>query len=620
VETKRIAEIMKDEYTLRASIRPLKGEGEQEKGEGWAIVGFDTEFNTREQYTISYQLYFDESQKEIIEGPRQLGLRDIANRAYELSGKVYRKICIPAFFNTAELSQLAQPFWKEKNVQFYKVHPSGLFHIEGEGTGFHFLFYDLWHFFASYENSSLDRVATDFGFQKYEYKVDNLSLENLRDPAFREYAINDARLCVQVFKKLDETYRQVNKVSILARPTPANAAQTSFKLNYLRKEVRAPHRSIRRLAMRANWAGRVECGFVGNNDNVHEHDADSLYPRSVLLLPNLPSANDWNIRTPSYFDGIEGFIEAKFEFPKDEEWPCLPVFESKRLLFPLSGDTSCTIGEFRAALSRGVRYSIKSCAFYTTGEHDEYHSFIQDNIDLKEGEGETNKALRAIAKLNMNSSIGKFIQNKGGIDYEEAAKFIRDKPGIEDWMVPLIYANLLRSYDLDFNDSVRLGSSFYPEWHTLILGKAREVMAWAIYNSQAYPKILMISTDSLHVRTKELGPTNIKFNHKLGPADFVSVRSRLHLAMEHDTGKVLKVAHHGMPVSSKRAAEIILSAHGKDVIELERRGKLTLRESVITGRPFGTDKFDPDYKVSLRPDSKRIIDDEGWTHPLKAAI
>lgn len=618
MDQKRIEQILKDANAIRTGLSPLKGEDEEEHSRGWEIVGLDTEFNTRELYTISYQLYYNEESYAIIPGPNQLTLRDIADRAYQLSGAKSKRICIPAFYNTAELSQLAIPFWKEKNVSFYKVHPSGLFHVEGETENYHFLFYDLWHFFASYENSSLHRVAEDFGLTKLEYDVSDLSLENLNDPTFRAYAIHDARLSKQIFVKLDETYHKVNKVSILARPTPANAAQTSFKLNYLKKEVKAPHRFIRRLAMRANWAGRVECGFVGHNDNVHEHDADSLYPRSVLLLPDLPSASDWELRIPSYFDGIEGFIEAQFEFPEDEEWPCLPVFEQGRLLFPLSGYTSCTIGEFRAALSRGVKSRIKSCVFYTKGEHDEYHRFIQDNITLKETEGSTNKAIRAVAKLNMNSSIGKFIQNKGGMDYAEAAKFISEHPDLEEWMVPLVYANLLRANGFDFNESVRLGSSFYPEWHTLILGKAREVMAWAIYNAEQYPKILMISTDSLHVRSENLGDTKILFNHKLGPAEFISIRSRLHMA--RDGEKLLKVAHHGMPVSAKKAAEIILAAHGKDVIELERRGKLTLREAVITGRPFGSDKLDPDYKVSLKPDNKRRVGDDGWTHPIRSAI
>ena len=61
MDQKRIEQILKDNYAIRAGITPLKGEDEAEKGEGWAIIGLDTEFNTRELYTISYQLYFDEA-------------------------------------------------------------------------------------------------------------------------------------------------------------------------------------------------------------------------------------------------------------------------------------------------------------------------------------------------------------------------------------------------------------------------------------------------------------------------------------------------------------------------------------------------------------------------------
>lgn len=617
---KRVSEIIHEKRSLRARLRPLKRGTDTTD---WRIVGFDSEYNVGEQRLISYQLWRSERSFELIGGPQPLSLSAIAEHAYELccrsDGDQPKRICIVSYYNTAELSQLAKPFWKEEGVSFYKVHPSGLYHIEGRRDEYSFLFYDLWHFFASYDGSSLHRVAEDFGFRKLEYDVTDLHDGNLDDPRFIEYALNDAKLCVQIFERLNETYQEVNRISILERPTPANAAQASFKLNYLRKEVKAPNIHVRHLALRSNWAGRVECGFVGSLGGIHEYDADSLYPRSVLLLPNLPSHNDWHLGIPPSFEGVEGFVEVDFEFPQDEEWPCLPVLRESRLVFPLSGKTACTIGEFRAALSRGVRIKrIDACAWYAEGEHDEFHRFIDDNIALKET-SESNKAIRAVAKLNMNSAIGKFIENKGGMDYEAAKEFI-DQQQIPEELVPYVYANLLRPLHIDFNKPVRLGSSFYPEWHTLILGKAREVMAYSVYNARAYPKILMISTDSLHIPGETIGETAVRFNHKHGPVDFTAIRGRLHLSKD-EQGRIVKVAHHGMPCSSETAATVIVSAitTGRRSIEMERKGRTTLRDSVLLHVPFGTTKLDPDYRVSLQPDSKRRIDDQGWTHPLKIA-
>jgi hypothetical protein len=630
LDTKRIEKILAEKYSIHASLRPLKGSEDKKTSEGWSILGFDTEYNTRTDTNISYQLYADEKHYALMPGPKKLSLGDIVKKGFELCsrrGNGYRgRLLFVSYFNTAEYSQLALPFWEEEGVNFHQVHPSGIFHINGsrrydlsngDFVNVEFSFFDLWHFFASSSDSRLYSIAEKFGLKKLEYDVTNLSLVNLDDPLFRDYAINDAKLCVEIFNKLDEVYRRVNSVSIISRPTPANAAQASFKLNYLKNEVKAPNKYIRKLALRTDWAGRVECGFVGSIANVHEFDADSLYPRATLLLPGLPNPKDWTIGVPNSVDKIEGFIEFDFEFPVDEEWPCLPVYNNGRLYFPLKGTTSCTIGELRVAASRGVRIGkIRGCCYYLEGRHKEFHDFITDQLTLKESAG-SNEALRAVAKLNSNSGIGKFVQNKGGMDYESALKYIEEQH-IPSYLAPLLLANALRYEGHNFRQDVRIGASFYPEWHSLILGKAREVMANAIFDSPVYPKIIMVSTDSLHVCEPEMGYTMVRFNHKLGPCFFKAIRGRVHISTDQ-SGKVLKLAKHGMPIPNNEAADMILTATGTEEHEVQVQGIKTMRESILAGTYFGAPKT-RSLKISMKPDGKRRLDDSGWSHPLTQVV
>lgn len=614
MDDERIQKLLKDRGLFSRGLR--KTTNDDTKGQ-WVVAGFDTEF-AQDGTTISYQLDVEQKANRLIRGPGKRSIRDICDAFQQLSikacGDKPEKVVVAAYYNTAELSQFSRPFWEEPGVTFYQVHPNGLYHVEIEHKETFFLFYDLWHFFASMKNSSLYAIAEKFGEEKIEYDVTDLTLAALDDPEFVRYALNDARLCVSIFRKLDTTYLETNGVSITTRPTPANAAQASFKLNYLREDIAAPNTFVRRLALKANWAGRVECGYLGLAEGVHEFDADSLYPRSTLLLPGLPGPRDWKIgRLPSRLDEIEGFCEVEFEFPDYEEWPCLPVWTGTSLCFPLRGITRCTIGELRSALLRGVQYrQLGHAAFYERGSHEEFHKFLQDNIKFKE-ENDDDEAKRAVAKLNMNASIGKFIQNRGGMDYGEACKWAQENINkYPSEILNLVFCGLSGRDIPDFRQESRLGSSFYPEWHTLILGKAREVMANAIFNCPSYPKILMISTDSLHIKGSKMGSSEVKFKHEYGPATFKSLRERVHASWVD--GKLKKIAHHGIPMKD---AEVLIHAGGEvATIFLKVSGKKTIRESIMTSDVFAAKKTRNIAIDTMLHTNKRRVDGTGWTHPL----
>jgi hypothetical protein len=167
----------------------------------------------------------------------------------------------------------------------------------------------------------------------------------------------------------------------------------------------------------------------------------------------------------------------------------------------------------------------------------------------------------------------------------------------------------------NFRLDVRLGAGFYPEWHTLILGKARAVVADAIYNLPDYPRILMVSTDSVHVPSNRIGHTEVRFNHQFGPVFFKSIRSRVHLSMDH--GRVVKLAKHAMPIPKAEAVQLILASKHKEVVFKQYQRMKTLREAILSEDQIMAPK-DCRIHIDLRPDAKRRVDSRGFSHPLAA--
>src|SRR4029077_7167663 len=249
LDDERVQEIIKAQFAMGRGLEPLRridGTGFQK----WTRICFDTEYTNDGKTTISYQLYGDEKRQIFIPGPKRLAIGDLVKAVRKLYYPVkVRRVIFPAYFNVAEFSQFETPFWYEQ-VKVFQVHPAGIYHVRGIFEPFEFMpgevelyetefyFYDLWHFFASMKDNRLHAVAEYFGFKKLEYDVTNLTAAHRNDPVFREYAMNDAKIAVQIFDRLFETYKKVNGVSIISCPTPASASMRSFKRSYLKRVVK----------------------------------------------------------------------------------------------------------------------------------------------------------------------------------------------------------------------------------------------------------------------------------------------------------------------------------------------------------------------------------------------
>ncbi len=617
-------------------LKPIRGRRSARgtfPSEDWAIVGYDSEYNATLNLPICSQLWC-EGRGELY--PGGFTLTQIALRGHLLA-EHRRRVLLATYFSPAELSQLLSPFWLEPDVEIRQVHPNGVYNVQGDvfcedcHHKFRYLVYDVWHFCVDYPGgSSLRNVARALGLSdKLTYDVTDLRLAALKDPQFRAYAIHDAELSAQVYRRVSEAYEGLEKISVIRYPTPASAAQAAFRCNYLRGPVAAPPMSVRALALRANWAGRVEAGYCGFQTGAHEHDADSLYPRSCLTLGGLPQGNQWysgraipaDLSTALLPDGLGGFADVTYAFPDDEEWPCLPVWTGTRLLFPSAGRSYCTLAELAVAIERGVRIEhVHEAAWYRQGARREFRDFL--TRALKGKTESTDPVMRGVYKQLMNSSIGKFIQNKGGMNYRNLATIVKLALDADEDLVELWARRELHSSqhpelsDLPVSDTVRLGGSWCPEWHTLILGRARAALAQAVYASKSYPQVLMLSTDAI-VGLSEIEPVveGVPFPHKYGPADYRGIRGRFYGLFQPQTDHPVKVAHHAFPGEPGYPARLLLEWDPTKVnVAKDLAGYYTLGEA-LRGQGVYRSGKQRTVHLSLRPEPKRRMDGTGWTHP-----
>ena len=607
MEDERVSLIMQDKKAYRP-VFPLKGKKDKIP-EDWEVVGFDTEYNDSENF-YTYQLWHSDEQNSFLTPPGKLELEEIVEEAHIISGG--NKILIASYFNMAELHTFATDFWKTK-YEYYQVHPKSMFHIKGTYNGIQFLFYDLWHFFASGGSSGLKQVAKDFGYEKLDYDTTTVHRENLSDPKFKQYAMVDAKLCKQIFLDMERSANEHFNVSMFIRGTGASLAMASYQLNYLKRELPPPDNKIRRLALKCNWAARVEAGYVGHQDTMYEHDAEAFYPNSVLQFDGFPISTDWKDGIPDDFQG-EGFATIEFEYPKDEDWPSLPVWGGDSLLFPLSGITNCTLGEIRLAITRGMKIkTFYSGYYYTKGSENSFITFMRDAVELKNIAKYTkNKSQEIMAKLMCNSVIGKQIQNRGGMNWEKFNKWaetIDDSQMIED-----VLAGKLEGGPIpNFKDALHIGGTFLPEWHTLILGKSREIIARTIYGTPLYPQIYDVSTDALIIPNDYIGPnTKIPFKIKHAKVQGRIIRGKQYVF--HNDTEILKCAHHAMHMSQFEAGYRILFAdhHAKEAYTTNRFG--TLKEATTHTGSYGIMR-ERAMSIQYRPEPKRRIAGDGYTHP-----
>lgn len=458
--------------------------------------------------------------------------------------------------------------------------------------------FDLARFF---DRSSLAKVAESFGLKKKEWSRQSVTKADLKKPAFREYALHDARLCYEILGGLR---REMRGADPLLYKTAPGCAAAVFRSQYLSEEIKPPEPRYRLTAMLGCWGGRSEAFARGSFRHLWEYDLNSAYPNAAIQLGAFPVASSWRtIRTQKALCNaqvIGGFGRFRFRFPTSELYPCLPVLTKGVLLYPLIGETFCTFAEARLALELGATLSIVEAYGYSKGNSD-----LPRYMEAILGERAKAAGARKVAlKLLANSLIGKLAQRVTGIDVDKLRRLALE---CEVPLGELASLTIAEAAALGIQTDPRVGSVFYPEWNGLITGHVRAQISQA---ARLYSAVYC-ATDAIWTEKRVVRGLPAQFTLKRdGPG--VVARTRLGYIRDEREAGGIHIAHHG--IWSTEAARRLLEGDLSDTFKYTGARPNKLKESLREGKKYG--KWEEyQREASAGWDHKRRLHPDGSTSP-----
>jgi len=587
-----------------SDVQPIK---ELKKSKA-IVVGFDSEFKKNGKL-LSIQFFTGNT--GIIIPCKSLDWFDLKSylweflisKGYSVNKRNNLNFILVCFFSIAELSKI-------NNFMEAEIFETAYSYNAKWKPNKHqtIYIYDLfnWHQF------SLKKVASLYGFNKLDYDVTDLKVKDLKKKNFIEYAINDAKLCYQIFNEIRSRFNGEYQVDIYRTKTVAQTAMTIFRGHYLKKGVVFDNSTLRKFTLRCCWGGNNQAFYRGCLDDrqYYEYDAVGMYSNCVVNLQYLPSENDLRFtEKEAVFVQSEnkgGFCMVYFVFPSTCVYPSLPVFMDGKIIYPLTGESYCTLAELRQAKNQGASIEYVVGCYYRTG-NDSLYQFIKE-FQYKR-ENAKDEIEDELYKLMMNSIIGKFIQKIKKYDINDIFK-LAVKTGL-----PTSYLMTIKDLSqLGIKEKIHVGSGFIPEWNGLVTGYARATLAKAFCDNQA----ILGTTDSLITDSEMLAPiiNGITFEEKARGDKVVVYRNRLYSLQ--DNGKIIKIAHHG--VHSQRVAEdLLLDFIDKKQYTYKKKHIIKLRESFSGSGIFGSMET-KGMIVNLNWDNKRRLHYVGEiTSPFNSA-
>lgn len=435
----------------------------------------------------------------------------------------------------------------------------------------------------------------------------------------REYLKDDCISLYEVLLKFNSTFD--TKIKLTIASTAFNALlETTYKNIKLKKLCSNMMTKEEEDFVRCSYkGGRVEV-FSREAENVYSYDVNSLYP-FVMHNFNYPFGKkliqEGEECNKSIKLGLLGVCECLIKAP-EMYIPYLAVRYEDKLMFPYGHwSDKLTSLEIIEARKRGYEIKIIKGIFWNNKGRlfknyvDEYYSIKQNSEGAK----------KAIAKLFLNSSYGKFGQKRSNKRIKSESEMIKSGTDI----------NKVESFDGGFLYSVEETSyqnrSVNPIYATFVTAYARHVLYLGFEHVMSKGgKIFYCDTDSIKTNVemdKDFIDSEIlgKWKDEGFFEQCIFVSPKLY-CMEGEKEKIFKGK--GIPKSE------LEKLSKTDYENLLKGEKITVETERVTGvmehfRRKDTDKKKyigsiKQQKIVTSDYTKRIVKNDGETEPIKIEL
>lgn len=380
----------------------------------------------------------------------------------------------------------------------------------------------------------LGTVGSSIGFEKLElnedchddkyWKEHMKLLQDKHREVFEEYAVRDAEIAIEAWQHLIEVYKPKHldphiyttytsitiadyRTRMTKNPVPVRTEITLKSQKMPDGTWRKPTVSkrlvfdgsldARYLALLSYWGGRNEAFARGYFKNVKtsSYDFKSLYNISAIKQPLSNEDTVYKQLTLEDVATHEGFCEVEFEFPPETNKPTLPVMENyfTKLMFPLKGVSYCTLVELRFALTLNVKVrKFRGYGFLPTENEidNPLRDFMLQMLKHKselEASGQKGGFDYTIEKSKMVGVVGRFAYMKPPSTADSISRMIRFSGLKNEEFRKYGRKKVMRS----LYTRSEVGSSWWIEGASLIIGRARSYAGWAVNQGTC----LLLSTD-----------------------------------------------------------------------------------------------------------------------------
>ncbi len=593
---------------LEDGIKPIKASGL--KWENAILVGADTETarNDEKEYpglsiiTTLLQLYHPSIGNVHQRYPKQ-GRAFFDMIIHEYPELFQEKKTTIFFFHNLSFditnllgTELSEHLVSDRSI-FKKIVLSLQSFIYMKYKGYNIMFIDTGNFFPD----KLSEICEDFKLPATKMASPPcLGHVPKNEKEWKEliaYGDKDAEAVWYIAEMIKEAQQEVN-VGIC--PTVAESARKNLQTNYMQKSLAIPEREMCDYLWKCKH-GAVVIAYRRGYDfkNLYDsYDVNSLYSYIMMNTP-LPfsigytTEYKWLTEKQLYDPNWSGCATVNFSFPKNCNKPCLPV-KGDKLVYPLRGESSCTLEEIRYAKSIGCRIRfVKGVGWHMNPELDidnplkefatvnakkkDHFSEIMKNLsnDMSSPAFRQAKSFRFAAQQANNTIYGKTGQVTNGI----------------------------------------AGSCYHPMIAPIILGAGRLHMFKLIHTLEKMKiEVVYIDTDCLWVKADtvpidwvsdtETGKLKKETDDPFYP--FI-VRSKMYMGFDED-GVTVKKGYHGIKLSNafnlEDLREALLKGSGYEIKYMKQhwnKPKESLKRGMIANKiVYNT------QTINLGEDQKRV--------------